>query len=116
MIQGEAWYMIRELLREGVSVSEIARRTGRDLGVAECAGVVQNISDRSLSGVQVEVTWLNNTGTLLTADRGFIDLNPLLAGQSSPWKLSALIQATASQFRVSFSDLSGTLAVRPASP
>src|SRR2546425_1847883 len=30
MIQGEAWYMIRELLREGVSVSEIARRTGHD--------------------------------------------------------------------------------------
>ena len=30
MIQGEAWYMIRELLREGLSVSEIARRSGRD--------------------------------------------------------------------------------------
>src|SRR3990172_8769009 len=30
MIQGEAWYMIRELLREGLSVSEIARQTGRD--------------------------------------------------------------------------------------
>ena len=30
MIQGEAWYMIRQLLREGVSVSEIARRTGCD--------------------------------------------------------------------------------------
>src|SRR3989304_1228486 len=30
MIQGEGWYMIRELLREGLSVSEIARQTGRD--------------------------------------------------------------------------------------
>jgi transposase len=30
MIQGEAWYMIRQLLREGVSVSGIARRTGHD--------------------------------------------------------------------------------------
>lgn len=30
MIRGEAWYMIRELLRDGVSVSEIARRTGAD--------------------------------------------------------------------------------------
>jgi transposase len=30
MIQGEAWYMIRELLREGLSISEIARRTGHD--------------------------------------------------------------------------------------
>jgi transposase len=30
MIRGEAWYMIRELLRDGVSVSEIARRTGVD--------------------------------------------------------------------------------------
>jgi len=30
MIQGEAWYMIRELLREGLFISEIARQTGRD--------------------------------------------------------------------------------------
>jgi transposase len=30
MIQGEGWYMIRELLREGLSVSEVARRTGYD--------------------------------------------------------------------------------------
>lgn len=30
MIRGEAWYMVRELLRDGVSVSEIARRTGLD--------------------------------------------------------------------------------------
>lgn len=30
MIQGEAWYVIRELLRERLSVSEVARRTGYD--------------------------------------------------------------------------------------
>ena len=30
MIQGEGWYMIRELLRQGLPVSEIARRTGHD--------------------------------------------------------------------------------------
>ena len=30
MIQGEGWYMIRELLREGLSVSAIARQAGRD--------------------------------------------------------------------------------------
>jgi len=30
MIQGEVWYMIRELLRQGLSIREIARRTGHD--------------------------------------------------------------------------------------
>lgn len=30
MIRGEAWYMVRELLRDGVAISEIARRTGYD--------------------------------------------------------------------------------------
>src|SRR5689334_4336444 len=30
MLRGEAWYMVRDLLRAGVSVSEIARRTGYD--------------------------------------------------------------------------------------
>ncbi|MFN8559744.1 MAG: IS21 family transposase, partial [Dehalococcoidia bacterium] len=30
MLRGEAWYMVRELLRTGVAISEIARRTGYD--------------------------------------------------------------------------------------
>jgi transposase-like protein len=30
MIQREGWYMIRKLLREGLAISEIARRTGHD--------------------------------------------------------------------------------------
>lgn len=30
MLRGEDWYMVRELLRDGVSISEIARRTGHD--------------------------------------------------------------------------------------
>ncbi len=30
MIQRDGWYMIREMLREGLAISEIARRTGRD--------------------------------------------------------------------------------------
>jgi transposase len=30
MLRGETWYMLRDLLRAGVSVSEIARRTGYD--------------------------------------------------------------------------------------
>ena len=30
MIEGEGWYVIRELLRKGLSVSEIARRSGYD--------------------------------------------------------------------------------------
>lgn len=30
MLRGEDWYMVRELLRDGMSVSEVARRTGHD--------------------------------------------------------------------------------------
>ena len=30
MIQGDEWFMIRQLFREGLTISEIARRTGRD--------------------------------------------------------------------------------------
>ena len=45
MIQGEAWYMIRELLREGLSVSEIARRTGCDRKTAERAASWEAVSE-----------------------------------------------------------------------
>jgi hypothetical protein len=90
--------------------------TYRDLGTVECAGVVQNISDRSYSDVQVEVTWSGDAGTLLRTDSAFIDLNPLPAGQSSPWKLSAPIQPTSTRFRTTFRDSSGNLAARPPTP
>jgi len=30
MLRGEGWYMVRELLRTGLSISEVARRTGHD--------------------------------------------------------------------------------------
>jgi len=30
VIEGDEWFMIRQLFREGLTISEIARRTGRD--------------------------------------------------------------------------------------
>ena len=30
MIKGDEWFMIRQLFKEGLTISEIARRTGRD--------------------------------------------------------------------------------------
>ena len=50
MIQGEAWYMIRELLREGLSVSEIARRTGCDRKTAERAASWGKSRSRAANG------------------------------------------------------------------
>jgi len=90
--------------------------TYRDLGTAECAGVVQNISDRTFSDVQVEVTWIGDAGTPLGTDSAFIDLNPLPPGQSSSWKLTAPIQPTSTRFRTTFRDSSGNLPTRPPTP
>ena len=90
--------------------------TYRDLGTVECAGVVQNISDRSCSDVQVEVTWFGDAGTPLRTDSAFIDLNPLPPGEGSPWKLSAPIQPTSTRYRTTFRDSSGNLATRPPTP
>ena len=62
MIQGEAWYMIRELLREGLSVSEIARRSGRDRKTIRKVRQPLSIQDgRSAKSGEVSLTPSNRT-------------------------------------------------------
>ncbi len=55
----------------------------------EVAGTVTNQSGRSLEHVQAVVTFKDKSGGFVTTDTGMVEYDPLLPGQTSPWKVMA---------------------------
>jgi hypothetical protein len=55
---------------------------------AMCEGFVRNISGRILEDIEVEVRWSSERGGVsISSDSSFIDYDPLLPGQESPWSV-----------------------------
>jgi hypothetical protein len=49
-------------------------------------GEVRNLTDRNLDRVAVIVTWYTADETMVTSDESLIEYNPILPGQTSPYK------------------------------
>lgn len=58
-------------------------------GFAIMEGEVKNISSNKLDGVQAIGSWYNASGTLITSDSAIIEYNPIMPGQTSPFKVMA---------------------------
>lgn len=71
-------------------------------------GQVKNISHESLSSVMVVATWYTKDGTFLSSDDAVIDFNPLLPGQTSPFKTVTHGNPQMSRFSVEFKRLFGS--------
>jgi hypothetical protein len=56
---------------------------------AKAEGQVKNISDKSLESVQAVVSWYTDAEEFITSDIGMVGYNPLLPGQTSPFKVMA---------------------------
>lgn len=57
-----------------------------EYGYAIVSGQVKNISDTSLENVEVVAVALTEDGTQITSDSALIEYNPILPGQTSPFK------------------------------
>ena len=51
-------------------------------------GQVKNISGKKLKGVVALVTWYDNKKNMVTSDTGFLEYNPIMPGQISPFKVT----------------------------
>lgn len=60
-----------------------------EYGYAIAEGQVKNISDESLKNVEVVITWYTEDYTFITSDSALIEYNPILPGQTSPFKVYA---------------------------
>jgi len=71
-------------------------------------GQVKNISDESLKNIQVVVQWYDKDGNFITNDEVLIDYNPILPGQTSPFKVITTYNPEMQKYSVSFKEFWGT--------
>ena len=77
-------------------------------------GMVTNQSNQSLSNVTALVSFFDASGGFITSDTGIIEYNPILPGQTSPWKVMVRYNPAMKSARVEFKELfGGTIASYP---
>jgi hypothetical protein len=70
-------------------------------------GQVKNISSEPLKSVMAVGTWLDDSGGFIKSDDALIDYNPILPGQTSPFKVISTGNPRMSKYRVEFKTLFG---------
>ena len=68
---------------------------------------MKNVSSESLRNVEAVVTFRTKDGDFITSDDAMIDLNPILPGQSSPFKVMATQNPAMRTASVDFKELFG---------
>jgi hypothetical protein len=76
-------------------------------GYMSCEGFVQNISSRPLDGVMTVVIWYDANNVPQSEDTSFVDYQPILPGQSSPWSTFGRANPALNSFRVQFKEFAG---------
>jgi hypothetical protein len=86
-------------------------------GYAILEGQVRNISARSLENVAAVASFYDNDGGFIASSDALIDYNPVLPGQTSPFKVLKTENPAMSRARVEFKELmGGTIPYRNAEP
>jgi hypothetical protein len=77
------------------------------VGFAYVEGEVKNISTDSLSDVEAVGTWYTSAGTFIVSDDALTDFNPILPGQTSPFKTYSTYNPEMRKCDLKFKDLFG---------
>lgn len=70
-------------------------------------GQVKNLTNQPLKNVTAVATWYDDHGGFITTDDALIDYNPILPGQTSPFKTITRGNPAMSEFSVAFKSLLG---------
>ncbi|KAA3636068.1 MAG: hypothetical protein DWP92_10100 [Armatimonadetes bacterium] len=76
-------------------------------GYVTAEGTVKNISTRRLTNVQAVVTYHDSGGRQITYDTSIIEYNPLLPGQTSPFKVYTKHNPLMEKASLAFKELMG---------
>lgn len=93
--------------RASCQLEIVNSRWSEDYGYAIYEGQVKNISHSKLENVQAVVTWYNKNGKMITSNSALIEYNPILPGQSSPFKVIKTYNPAMERAGVEFSRLMG---------
>jgi hypothetical protein len=70
-------------------------------------GQVRNISGSSLKDIEAVASWYAADGTFITSDSAIIEYNPILPGQTSPFKAMSTANPKMAKYAVEFKLLFG---------
>ena len=76
-------------------------------GWAIAEGRVKNTSDRPLKNVMASVTFVTRSDEFITNGDALIDYNPILPGQTSPFKVMATANPAMQSAQIDFRHFSG---------
>ena len=93
--------------RASCQLEVVNSRCYEEYGYAICEGLVKNISNAKLDNVQAVVTWYDKNGNMITSSSTLIEYNPILPGQTSPFKVMKTYNPAMKKAGVEFSKLMG---------
>lgn len=76
-------------------------------GYVTAEGRVKNISGKNLENLRAVVTWYANDGEFITSDSGLIEYDPILADQTSPFKVIARHNPAMKKASIEFKEMFG---------
>lgn len=76
-------------------------------GYAIVEGEVKNISSENLRNVQAVATFYTADGKFITSDDALIEYNPIIPGQTSPFKTMATYNPAMDSAKITFKELMG---------
>jgi len=92
---------------ESFQLKEGGWRWHEEYGYAVAEGQITNTSRESLENVTAVVTFKTKGGGFITSSDALVDFNPLLPGQTSPWKVMATWNPAMGTASVQFKKLFG---------
>lgn len=93
--------------RESCQLELINSHWSEEYDYAIYEGQVKNISNLKLENVQAVVTWYDENGNMITSSSALIEYNPILPGQSSPFKVMKTYNPAMKKAGAEFSHLMG---------
>ncbi len=91
----------------------LSNTSDRSYNFITVSGEVANISNEKLANVEVVVNFYGSDGIFIKSDSALIQYNPILSGQTSPFKAITTDNPAISNFKVNFSYLfGGTISTR----
>ena len=79
-----------------------------EYGYFKVDGQVKNTSNEPLQGVEAVVTWYDSDGGFVKSEEALIEYDPLLSGQTSPFKSITTGNPAMKRYSIEFKELAGT--------
>ena len=92
----------QQRLKAGSDLELLSWHWSSEHGYATAEGEVKNISGKKLERIEALVTWYDKDGTMITSDSSLIEYDPLLPGQTSPFKVYERYNPEMNSARIEF--------------